>query len=273
MTDVTKEVRRRIDGWLRARRPDADMRADAAVREASRIALFTAVPEMERSHDTVRRGDALRAPARAADNGGRVATRTHEVFFIVALVLGLVVPALVALSPRSGDSALSLDAGTLPAGLCALATLGLFAWLEPYRRSIGLFGHGAPPRLYLVYGIVWLLLVASIVLLRWDEVDEPGSVIVGLVMMVIAAAGTVPLWLRARRSDRPATARPVADEPDMTEWWRGADASLTPQERTDVDRAYRTAIERLREQSVISAAEADAAVRRGAREQWKRAAI
>jgi len=265
MSDPVREARKRVDLWLRS-----GGTADEAVGEASRIALFAAVPDMQRSHDTVRRGDAPRTAAVAAD--GRQATRVHEVFFVVAVVLGLVVPGLVALSPRSGSSALSLDAGLIPAGLCALATLGLFIWLEPYRRSSAFFaGHNAPPRLYLVYGIIWTLLAASVVLLRWDEVDDPGPAIVGVVMMLAAAAGTVPLWLRARRADAGSTsvADPDAAGVDMSRWWRDVEGFLTPEERTATQTAYRGALDRLQERKVVTESDAAAAAERGPQAAWK----
>ncbi|WP_164743510.1 hypothetical protein [Microbacterium sulfonylureivorans] len=266
MSDPVREARKRVDLWLRA-----GGTREGAVGEASRIALFAAVPDMQRSHDTVRRGDAPRTSGAPAA-GARQATRVHEVFFVVAVVLGLLVPGLVALSPRGGSSALSLNAGMIPAGLCALATLGLFVWLEPYRRSSAFFaGHNAPPRLYLVYGIVWTLLAASIVLLRWDEVDDPAPVIIGILMMLAAAAGTVPLWLRARKADAAAetTVDAHAGDPDMSHWWRDVDGVLTPQERDAVQTAYSAALDRLQERKVLTEADAAAAATRGPQAAWK----
>lgn len=266
MSDPAREARKRVDLWVRSGGTPR-----AAVGEASRIALFAAVPDMQRSHDSVRRGDALR-PNAAPASGVRRATRLHEVCFVVAVVLGLVAPGLVALSPRSGSSALSLDAGMIPAGLCALATLGLFVWLEPYRRSSRFFaGHNAPPRLYLVYGIVWTLLAASVVLLRWDEVDEPAAVLTGLLMMLAAAAGTIPLWLRARRADAsaPDAVDPRAPAADMSHWWRDADAVLTPSEIDAARAAFRGALDRLRERGVLTEADAAAAAARGPQVAWR----
>ncbi len=261
--------------------------AETAVEDSWRVAVLASSPQHARERDrvrlqAVREANERRAPGRSV---ARAATHLHRALFVFALVLGATGVALVAISARSGRSALALQDGVVIAGILTLVSIGILAWLEPMRATGSLWGSHAPARYLLVLGVIWLLFAVSVVVFRWDEVDrnEPAPVIVGLLLFVVAGVAALFLWRRALRADRAGgqtgtafTTRELVDPDDaplvleaLDGWWASVGPALMARDRAALEQARATVLAQLRSSLYITEREERAALRRTAPPQWK----
>ncbi|QKJ20694.1 hypothetical protein [Microbacterium hominis] len=281
MTDVALTARSRVEKRLRA---GSYASPRHATDDAARIALFAAVPELERSHDMVRAGE-VRAVADGTVTANRPAnapaspkssTALHETTLVVALLLGMIAFALIVPSPRTGRSAIGLDDGLLWSGVLAAATFGLYAWMEPSRRSTRMYElRGAATGLLLFFPVLWTVLLATVVA-RWNEVDLTASTIAGLTLLVAAIGATTALWWRARAVEHvpaPSSSLTAPDEALVTArmdaWWLDVDGLLSADERAAVVSAHRAALQRLKELKVITDADVSRAASTPLPQTWR----
>lgn len=255
---------------------DADYAdAAAAVEDAWRVAVLVADPHLRTGHERARL-DAVVAANLRRDPGARALRPTvtsHRMALVLAFVLAAVAAALV-LSSRGG---LTLQAALLPAGLCASASLAFLVWLEPRRENGSLWGSRVPAVLILLCAGLWLLAGAVALTARWGEIDaqHPFAATTGLALLVIATAGGILLWWRARRADRRGRQSGVgrltgelADERDAAEvlavmdaWWRVAGAAALASDGPRVRRVRVEVLARLAHARLITS---DVARRLGA---------
>ncbi|MBU4464917.1 MAG: hypothetical protein KKH75_03615 [Actinobacteria bacterium] len=203
MTAGSERVRFRIESFV----ADADYRsADEAVADAMNIALLSADPAAAKAREVARAAAVREANAdRGASTGTtRQAGLRHRVMSIAAMVLGAIAVGVIALSPRSGSAAFTLQQGAFVAGLIAVASVAIMIWLEPLRRSGELWGSNLPARVYFFFAVLWIGFAGSVVAFRWNEVDryQPWPVIIGLVLFVLAGIAALVLWWQGRRLDR-----------------------------------------------------------------------
>lgn len=180
--------------------------AGDALADAPRLAVLATVKDAASSRAAIRAAAVREANERRdpAWRARREAGTFHLVMFVAAIVLGAAAVALVAISPRSGTSAFSLESGALVAGVVALVSAGLFVWLEPFRARGEIARQRIPAVAYLLFVVVWWGFVASVVFLRWDEVGTiaQAPVVAGLVLFAVAGLVLLLLWVRGRRADR-----------------------------------------------------------------------
>lgn len=267
---------------------DADYRdAESAVEDAWRIALLASTPGAARAREDARTAAVRAANARRRPDGPAVrsATTLHRVLFIVAFLLGAAAVAVIAISPRTGSAAFTLQEGALLAGVLAVLSAGLLVWLEPLRANGSLWGGHLPARIHLFFAVLWLLFAASVVLLRWGEVDrhQPFPVIAGLLLFGVAGATALVLWRRGRAADRSGTQSGVGrltsglvDEADAPEvlaaldaWWAVAGPAALSADRDGLEQARAAVLTKLRTTLYITEREERAALRRAAPPEWK----
>jgi uncharacterized membrane protein len=287
MTTVTPKVMNRIDLLV----ADADYPDSAtAIADASRVALLASRPEAAAERERVRVAAVRQANERRNPGGPAVRTAgtVERVLFVVAIVLGAVAIGLVALSPRTGTAAFTLESGALLAGIVALVSAGLFIWLEPVRANGELWGSHAPAALHLLFAILWIGFASSVVVFRWDEVTvdayEPWPVILGLLCFVIAGIIAFVLWLRGRTADLGAgrqtgvahTMRGLADPADaealfaaLDEWWAQAGPAAEAADREGLIVARGAVLEHLRAAMMIDAREEKKAAATTSFGDWK----
>lgn len=284
MTAPSGRVRDRIDSLVE----NADYRdAESAIEDSWRIALLAASPAAVREREAARARavDAANARRNSGARAVREATTLHRVMFFVAFLLGAAAVALIAISPRTGGTAFSLQEGAVLAGALALASVGIMFWLEPVRASGSLFGAHLPARYHLFFGLLWLLFAASVPVLRWDEVDrhDPLPVIAGLLMFVAAGAASLVLWRRALRADGAGkqsgvgvVTRGLVDDADAGEvfdaldaWWAAAGPAAWESDRAGLEQARAVVLARLRDTRYITEREERAALRRTTPPAWK----
>lgn len=284
MNATPGRVRDRIDALVE----NADYRdAESAIEDSWRIALLASSPAAVREREEVRAAavGAANARRRPGTRAVREASTFHRVMFFVSFLLGAGAIALIAISPRTGGTAFTLQEGAVLAGALALLSVGIMAWLEPVRASGSLWGAHLPARYYLFFGILWLAFAASVPVLRWDEVDryEPGPVIAGLVMFVAAGAAALVLWRRGlaadgagRQSGVGLVTRGLVDESDAGEvfdaldaWWAAAGPAAWASDRAAVEQARGVVLTRLRDARYITEREERTALRRTTPPEWK----
>lgn len=286
MTTMPAKVLNRIDLLV----ADADYPdSQTAIADASRIALLASRPDAAADRERVRVAAVRQANDRRAPGGPAVRTAgtVHRVLFVVAIVLGAVAIGLVALSPRTGTAAFTLENGALLAGTIALVSAGLFIWLEPLRASGELWGSHAPAALHLLFAFLWIGFATSVVIFRWDEVTletyEPWPVILGLLCFVIAGVIAFVLWLRGRTADVGGrqtgvghTTRGLLDAADAPEvfaaldaWWAQAGPAAEAEDRAGLTAAHRAVLEHLRGAMMIDAREEKKAAATSSFGEWK----
>lgn len=267
---------------------DADYRdAESAVDDAWRIAVLASAPEAAKSREAARQAAVRTANTRRRPDAApaRNATTLHRVLFIVAFLLGAAAVAIIAISPRTGSAAFTLQEGALLAGVLAVLSAGLLVWLEPVRANGSLWGGHLPARTYLFFAALWLLFAASVVVLRWGEVDryEPVPVIVGLLLFAVAGGTALVLWRRGLRADRsgtqsgvPHVTRDLLDQSDAPEvfaaldaWWAAAGPAALTADRGGLEQARAAVLTRLRTSLYITEREERAALRRTTPPEWK----
>lgn len=261
--------------------------AAAAVDDSWRVAVLASSPQLARERDQVRLRAVREANARRSPGArvARAATHVHRALFIFALLLGATGVALVAISARSGRSALALQDGVVIAGILTLVSIAILAWLEPMRASGSLWGSHAPARYLLVLGSIWMLFAGSVVVFRWEEVDrhEPAPVVVGLLLFALAGVAALILWRRALRADRTGgqtgiafTTRDLVDAADapvvfdaLDAWWAATGPMLLARDREALAQVRATVLAQLRSTLYISEREERAALRRPTPPEWK----
>lgn len=267
---------------------DADYRdAESAVEDAWRVAVLASIPGAARDREAARAAAVRAANARRQPDAPvvRSATTVHRVLLVVAFLLGAAAVAVIAISPRTGGAAFTLQEGALLAGVLAVLSAGLLVWLEPVRANGSLWGGHLPARIHLFFGLLWLLFAASVVVLRWDEVDrhQPFPVIAGLLLFVVAGATALVLWRRARRADRSGLpsgpgrlTRDLLDEADAPDvlaaldaWWAAAGPVALAADSGGLEQARAAVLAKLRTTRYITEREERAALRRTAPPEWK----
>ncbi len=267
---------------------DADYRdAESAVDDAWRIALLASDPRAARAREDARTAAVRAANARRRPDATpvRSATTLHRVLFVVAFLLGAAAVAVIAISPRTGSAAFTLQEGALLAGALAVLSAGLLFWLEPLRANGSLWGGHLPARIHLFFAVLWLLFAASVVVLRWGEVDryQPLPVIAGLLLFAAAGVAALVLWRRGLRADRSGTQSGVGrltgdliDEADAGEvlaaldaWWAAVGPAALASDREGLEQARAAVLAKLRGTMYITEREERAALRRTAVPEWK----
>lgn len=267
---------------------DADYRdAESAVEDAWRVALLASDPRAARAREDARAAAVRAANARRRPDAPAVrsASTRHRVLFFVAFLLGAAAVAIIAISPRTGSAAFTLQEGALLAGVLAVASAGLLVWLEPLRANGSLWGGHLPARVHLFFAVLWLLFAASVVVLRWGEVDrhQPLPVIAGLLLFAVAGVIALVLWRRGLRADRSGTqsgvgrlTRDLVDDADAAEvlaaldaWWAAAGAAAVAADRGGLEQARAAVLAKLRGTLYITEREERAALRRPAPPEWK----
>lgn len=177
--------------------------AQAAIGDAWRVAVLASDSRMLADHERARAAAVRAANERRDPVAARVRTSTtlHRASLGAAFILGTVAVALVT-TLRSGP--LALQDALLPAGLLAVLSVSLFWWLEPRRANGSLWGSRAPAVIHLIFGMLWLLAAAGVVIFRWDEVDPYRSLpeTSGLTMLACSGVAAIILWAHALRADR-----------------------------------------------------------------------
>lgn len=281
MSDPARLARRRVKARLDT---EGYLDEQAAVDDAARIAAFVAAPDAHEAHADERRtrldevdpSSSLALPPRQ-----KLATTRHEVLLLVAMLLGFGAVALTLPGVSTGRAALRMDPGLLWAGILALSCLGLYVFLEPYRRASRMFSlRTATTGMLLFLAVAWTVLVV-LSLLSWREV--PSSSIAapgGMALLVLSIAGAVALWLRGRRTDRllaaQAQRRTQLDAVTrrrfleaMDQWWRRFGIAITDAQRDDAQAAFRAALGQLHSAGVISAAAEAEAGRDPVEARWR----
>jgi len=177
--------------------------AKAALEDAWRVAVLASDARMRADHERARAAAVRAANERRDPVAARVRTSTalHRALLGVAFLLGTVAVALIA-TPRSNP--IALQDALLPAGLLAVTSVALLWWLEPRRANGSLWGSRAPAVIHLIFGILWLLAAAGVLIFRWGEVDSYQALpeTSGLTMLACAGAAAIILWVHALRADR-----------------------------------------------------------------------
>jgi hypothetical protein len=169
------------------------------------LALLATVPDAATAFPIVR-DTAVRAelaargiPAESREPDTRHAGRAHTVWSIIALVLGLVAPALI-MTGRSGGAALDPGTGALPSGIGMIVALGLFVLLEPGRTSGTLYAGGSlAGGTFIFFALLWV--GATAITVAGGATDEVAG-IVGVVLQLASAVGVGVLAVFAIRHDR-----------------------------------------------------------------------
>ncbi|MEU1970967.1 hypothetical protein ABZ477_04890 [Microbacterium sp. NPDC019599] len=183
---------------------DADYRdARAAVEDSWRVAVLASDARTLADHERARAAAVRAVNERRDPVAARVrpSTALHRAMLGVAFVLGILAVALVA---TGRSSSVSLQDGMLPAGLCASVSVSLLWWLEPRRANGSLWGSRAPAVIHLIFGMLWLLAAAYVLIFRWDEVDLDRALAqtTGLTLLACSGVGALILWFHALRADR-----------------------------------------------------------------------
>ena len=174
-------------------------------------------------------------------------------------MLGTVAVALIA-TPRR--SPIALQDALLPAGLLAVLSVSLLWWLEPRRANGSLWGSRAPAVIHLIFGILWLLAAAGVMIFRWDEVDAYRALpqTAGLTLLACAGVAAIILWFHAFRADRSGRQTGIArltgdlvDQEDAAEvfdaldrWWSIAGREAMQRDAARVRTVRKEALARLR---------------------------
>lgn len=267
---------------------DADYRdAESAVDDAWRIAVLASDPRAARAREDARTAAVRAANARRRPDAPEVrgATTLHRVLFVIAFLLGAAAVAIIAISPRTGSAAFTLQEGALLAGVLAILSVGLLVWLEPLRANGSLWGGHLPARIHLFFAVLWLLFAASVVLLRGGEIDrhQPLPVIAGLLLFAVAGVVALVLWRRGLRADRSGTqsglgrlTRDLVDDADAREvlaaldaWWAAAGPAALAADRGGLEQARAAVLAKLRSTLYITEREERAALRRTTPPEWK----
>ncbi|MEP6481249.1 MAG: hypothetical protein ABJA94_04490 [Rhodoglobus sp.] len=284
MTAGNERLQFRIESFIE----DADYRsADEALADAMNIALLAADPAAAQAREVAQAVAAREANARrgAPTKIARQAGLGHRVMSIAAMVLGALAVALIALSPRHGTPAFSLQEGAFVAGIIAVLSAGIMIWLEPLRRSGVLWGTNLPARLYLFFAVLWIGFAGSIVVFRWKEVDryEPWPVIIGLALFVSAGIAALVLWWQGRAVDRSGveSARAfvlrglvdTADAPAVFEaldrWWAVEGPRASSSEEKQLLAAHRDVLAYLAGKGYINPSQERKAARQSSVLEWK----
>lgn len=241
--------------------------ARAALEDAWRVAVLASDPRMRADHERAR-ADAVRAANERRDPvAARVRTSTdlHRAALGAAFVLGTIAVALIA-TPRS--SPLPLQDALLPAGILAVVSVSLLWWLEPRRANGSLWGSRAPAVIHLIFGMLWLLAAAGVVIFRWSEVDTYRALpqTAGLTMLACAGVAAIILWFHAFQADRSGRQTGVArltgdllDPQDAAEvfdaldrWWSIAGPEAMQGDAARIRTVRKEALARLRLAALIS---------------------
>lgn len=223
----------------------ASLRRSRAIVEGARMALCVAVPRMAVGLSAAQqRRDELQQAGRPT---GATFERGREAAILVGLLLAAVAPALVFPSPRTGRPALDVGEGALWVGVVAMASIALLASQEPYRprsKYLGVQTRGDARRVYLTFAIIWLVVLVYM-LVSWEDALSDGiTPYVGIVLFVLALAGMVTLWLRARQTDRTSapSASAIAVDP-VDDWWADAASRLSGREANLGEQSYAAALD------------------------------
>jgi hypothetical protein len=168
---------------------------------------------------------------------------------LLGLLLAMIAPALVFPSPRTGRPALDIGEGALWVGLVAMMSIVLLASQESYRprsKYLGVQTRGDARRVYLTLAIVWLVVLVYMIA-SWEDALSAGILpYIGVVLFVLALAGMITLWLRARRTDRTTAPSPTAIAVDpVDDWWAGAASRLSGREVALAEQSYAATLEAL----------------------------
>ncbi|BDV29709.1 hypothetical protein [Microbacterium terricola] len=246
--------------------------ARTAVRAAARATLLAVVPDAERAHAIAQRqavGELHRDRAHTAAGPAPIATGVHRAAMVVALVLAFIAPALVLELPGIRGAAFDVQDGALLSGLTAAVSLGILWYLSRFHRPTEPASIvNVTSRLYAFIGIVWLVVLASILIFRLDEInaDEPAAPVIGLVLLAASGIGALVLWLRLRRSERAATGAGSLAPDDqravdvaLEDWWSTAERGLSADERTRLSSAFPLALRALVARGAITEEQAASA--------------
>jgi hypothetical protein len=235
--------------------------AKAAIDDAWRVAVLASDARMLADHERARAAAVRAANERRDPVAARVRTSTalHRALLGIAFLLGTVAVALIA-TPR--NSPLALQDALLPAGLLAVLSVALLWWLEPRRANGSLWGSRAPAVIHLIFGTLWLLAAAGVLLLRWEEVDLNQALpeTSGLTMLACAGVAAIILWVHALRADRSGRQTGIArltgdllEQQDAAEvfdaldrWWEAAGSEAMRRDAARVRTVRKEVLARLR---------------------------
>jgi len=284
MTAINERARFRIESLV----ADADYRSAAeATADAANIALLSADPAAAKEREAARSAAVREANARRGTTSapGRETGLGHRVASISAMVLGALAVGLVALSPRTGSAAFTLQQGALVAGAIAAVAVSVMIWLEPRRASGELWGTHLPSRIHLFFGVVWIGFAGSVLVFRSGEIDryEPWPVIIGLVLFFAAGVAALVLWGKGRSADRTGgqsgrahVLRGLADLDDapavfdaLDRWWAVAGARAMADDPERLLAARREVLAFLARSGLIDPAQEREAARVAAIREWK----
>ncbi|MFH8249253.1 hypothetical protein ACH3VR_02640 [Microbacterium sp. B2969] len=258
---------------------DADYRdSRAAIEDAWRVAVLASDARVLADHERTRAAAVRAANERRDPIAARVRTSTslHRWLLGLAFLLGAVAVAL-ALTTR-----VSLESGMLSSGLCAAVSVALFWWLEPRRANGSLWGSRAPAVIHLIFGMLWLLAAAYVVVFRWGAADPSLAASSGLTLLACAGVAALILWFHAFRADRSGRQTGIArltgdlvDQQDAAEvydaldrWWSTAGHEALQRNEARVRRVRTEVLARLRLATLISEGEEQAASRMPEPAQW-----
>ncbi|MBD3943963.1 hypothetical protein IF188_19915 [Microbacterium sp. NEAU-LLC] len=268
MTELEAAVRTEIARWA------ADLTgtdATEAVVSASRRALLVAVPRLQDELDAATAAQAgLSLPVAPTRPPGRA----HNVLVIVALLLGMLAPAMVL--PARNGTAFDVGDGAIWMGGWALASVICFALAaRDQLRSKYLNPRVNGSRAFILFAAIWAVTLVYAVT-HWGDVDryEPLVPIIGTVLLAASTIGMVVLWTHARQVERDyqaqESARAESGEPrdPLKKWWSNVAGRLTPGERGAADRSYRFALAALVDDRIIVAGDAQRLKRRKPPSVW-----
>lgn len=263
---------------------DADYRdAKAAIEDSWRVAVMASDPRTSAAHERARAAAVGSANERRDPNAPRVQSSAtlHRVALGVALLAGVVAPALLTTSRTSG---LANRDALLSAGLLAVVAVALLWWLEPRRANGSLWGSRVPAVIHLAFGGMWLLAAAAVFAFRWGEVGTFAALpaMTGLTLLGVAGLAALILGAHAVRSDRSGRQTGVAritanlidprDAPEVFDaldrWWSHVGPDAVRHSPTRVRAVRREVLARLKAGMLITEQQERLASRDLEPEEW-----